>query len=78
LSEPRWHPEAIADLESARDWYAVRSPFAARGFLLTLDEAVLAIARRRVVGPSASSVVGATSLAIAIRSRSSTAFSMTA
>jgi toxin ParE1/3/4 len=42
-SEPRWHPEAIRDAESARNWYAARSPFAARGFLLALDAAVNAV-----------------------------------
>ena len=36
----RWHPDAILDAESARDWYAARSPFAARGFLLALNDAV--------------------------------------
>ena len=39
-SELRWHPEAILDVEDARNWYAQRSPFAARGFLLALDDAV--------------------------------------
>ncbi|UCC84308.1 MAG: type II toxin-antitoxin system RelE/ParE family toxin [Gemmatimonadota bacterium] len=43
-SEPRWHPEAVEDAESARDWYAERSPLAARGFLLALREAVAAVA----------------------------------
>jgi hypothetical protein len=37
LSEPRWHPEAILDAEFACNWYAERSPFAARGFLLALE-----------------------------------------
>ena len=41
-SEPRWHPEAIDDAEEARNWYAERSPLAARGFLLALQEAVIA------------------------------------
>ena len=43
LSEPLWHPAAILDAEAARDWYAERSPFAARGFLLALEEAVNAV-----------------------------------
>lgn len=39
-SEPHWHPEALADVENAREWYAQRSPLAARGFLLALEEAL--------------------------------------
>ena len=42
-SEPRWHPDAVEDAVAARDWYAERSPFAARGFLLALDAAVAAV-----------------------------------
>ena len=42
-NEPRWHPDAVLDAEEARNWYAERSPFAARGFLLALDDAVRAI-----------------------------------
>jgi plasmid stabilization system protein ParE len=42
-NEPRWHPDAIKDAETARNWYAERSPFAARGFLLALDAAVDAV-----------------------------------
>lgn len=42
-SEPRWHPEAIQEAQEARDWYATRSPLAARGFLLALREAVEAV-----------------------------------
>jgi toxin ParE1/3/4 len=42
-SEPLWHPEASAEAENARDWYATRSPFVARGFLLALEEAVAAV-----------------------------------
>ncbi len=42
-NEPRWHPEAVLDAEEARNWYAERSPFAARGFLLALDDAVKAV-----------------------------------
>ena len=38
-----WHPDAILDAEAARDWYAERSPLAARGFLLVLDDAVSAV-----------------------------------
>lgn len=33
----------MQDAETARDWYAERSPFAARGFLLALDAAVTAV-----------------------------------
>jgi plasmid stabilization system protein ParE len=43
LSEPTWHPAAIADAEEARNWYAERSAFAARGFLLALDQGIEAI-----------------------------------
>ncbi len=43
LNEPQWHPEAILDAEFARNWYAERSPFAARGFLLAVDDAVNAV-----------------------------------
>lgn len=39
-SELIWHPEAIADAEEARNWYAERSPLAARGFLLALDQGI--------------------------------------
>jgi plasmid stabilization system protein ParE len=42
-SEPRWHPDAVEDAVAARDWYAERSPFAARGFLLALDSAIAAV-----------------------------------
>lgn len=42
-SEPRWHPAASAEAEEARNWYAARSPLAARGFLLALEEAVQAV-----------------------------------
>jgi plasmid stabilization system protein ParE len=42
-NEPRWHPEALADAEEARNWYAERSPLAARGFLLALDQGINAI-----------------------------------
>ena len=42
-NELRWHPEAILDAEDARDCYTERSPFAARGFLLALDDAVKAV-----------------------------------
>ena len=43
LSEPRWHPDALEDAADARDWYAQRSPFAARGFLLALEDAIAAV-----------------------------------
>jgi plasmid stabilization system protein ParE len=39
-NEPQWHPEVILDAEDARNWYTERSPLAARGFLLALDDAV--------------------------------------
>ncbi|MBI2994403.1 MAG: hypothetical protein HYY48_09565 [Gammaproteobacteria bacterium] len=42
-NEPHWHPEAILDAQDARNWYAERSPFAARGFLLPLDDAMAAV-----------------------------------
>ena len=50
-NEPRWHPEAVLDAEEARDWYASRSPFAARGFLLALDDPVRAILLAPERGP---------------------------
>ena len=43
MSEVRWHPDAILDVELARDWYAEQSPFAARGFLLALESALEAV-----------------------------------
>jgi plasmid stabilization system protein ParE len=43
-SEPQWLDEAIADAEQAREWYAARSPLAARGFLLELQAALGAVA----------------------------------
>ena len=49
-NEPRWHPDAIKDAETARNWYAERSPFAARGFLLALDAAVDAVVEAPHVG----------------------------
>jgi plasmid stabilization system protein ParE len=42
-NEPIWHPEALSEAEDARNWYADRSPLAARGFLLALEEAVTSI-----------------------------------
>lgn len=42
-SELLWHPDAILDAEAARNWYAERSPLAARGFLLALSDAVEAV-----------------------------------
>lgn len=42
-SSPRWHVEALDDAERARDWYAARSPLAARGFLLEVANAVTTI-----------------------------------
>lgn len=45
LTEAHWYPEAILDAERARNWYAERSPFAARGFLLAVDVAVTAVVK---------------------------------
>jgi plasmid stabilization system protein ParE len=42
-SDLRWHPEAVVEAEEARNWYAARSPLAARGFLLELEAAVTAV-----------------------------------
>ena len=42
-SEPRWHPEAFEDAQEARNWYAKKSPLAARGFLGELASAVEAV-----------------------------------
>lgn len=42
-SELNWHPEALAEAEAARDWYAARSPLAARGFLRELEAAAGAV-----------------------------------
>lgn len=53
MSEPRWHPEAVREVEEARDWYAERSPLAARGFLLELEkpiDTVLAAPNRSPMG----------------------------
>jgi len=43
-SEPLWLEAALVDAEEARNWYAERSPLAARGFLLELQAAVVAVA----------------------------------
>ncbi|MDA2933861.1 type II toxin-antitoxin system RelE/ParE family toxin [Acidobacteria bacterium AH-259-D05] len=43
MSEPHWHPEAIVEAEEAQNWYAERSPLAARGFLLALEESIAAV-----------------------------------
>ena len=42
-SELRWHSEAVEDAYQARDWYAERSPLAARGFLLSLVDAIVTV-----------------------------------
>jgi plasmid stabilization system protein ParE len=42
-NSPAWHPEALVDIREARDWYAERSPLAARGFLKALESAVQAV-----------------------------------
>ena len=44
----------MLDAEEARNWYAERSPFAARGFLLALDDAVRTILLAPERGPSES------------------------
>lgn len=36
-------PQAIEDIENARDWYSVRNEGAARAFLSEIDQAVTAI-----------------------------------
>jgi len=38
--EVRFHPEAADEVETARRWYAERSPAAAETFLVELDLAV--------------------------------------
>lgn len=35
-----FHPEAVHDIEEARDWYRKRNPRAEEGFLLDLNHAV--------------------------------------
>jgi plasmid stabilization system protein ParE len=39
----RFHPEAVAEAERSRDWYAQRSPRAAQGFLDELSKAFASI-----------------------------------
>lgn len=39
-----FHPDATAELESNSDWYAERSPCAARDFLVAIDVAMTSIA----------------------------------
>ena len=41
----------MLDAEEARNWYAERSPFAARGFLLALDDAVRAVMLAPEIAP---------------------------
>lgn len=54
-NDPLWHPSALEEAAGARDWYAERSPQAARGFLLALEDALQAVMmapeRWPVVGP---------------------------
>ena len=38
-----FHPDATAELESSADWYAERSPTAARNFLVAVDVAIASI-----------------------------------
>jgi plasmid stabilization system protein ParE len=52
--EPRWHPAAVLDAEEARNWYAARSPLAARAFLRSLEAAIDAVAEAPARWPSAS------------------------
>jgi plasmid stabilization system protein ParE len=40
LSEPEWHPAAIAEAEQAKHWYAERSHLAAHGFLLAPEQGI--------------------------------------
>jgi len=35
-----FHPEALQEAEAARDWYAERSPVAARAFVIELTHAI--------------------------------------
>jgi len=42
-NDPRWHPEAVAEAERARDWYAEKSPKAAHNFLVALEAALAAV-----------------------------------
>ena len=39
-----FHPDATRELESSADWYAERSPDAARGFAIEIDAALKKIA----------------------------------
>ena len=39
-----FHPGAAEDLETSTDWYAERSPSAARSFLVAVDLAITSIA----------------------------------
>ncbi len=50
-NEPRWHPDAFKDAEGARNWYEERSSLAARGFLLSLEHAVQAVAESPMTWP---------------------------
>ena len=40
-----FHPSATAELGASADWYASRSPAAARGFVLGIDAAIKKIER---------------------------------
>ncbi len=42
-NEPVWHPDAIVDAEEAKAWYAERSPLAAHGFVLAVEQAIGAV-----------------------------------
>lgn len=39
----RFHPDAVAEAEEAREWYAERSLQAAAGFLDELDQAIASV-----------------------------------
>lgn len=51
-NEVRWHVEALEDARNARDWYAERSPLAARGFLLELTGALNAVLEAPTMWPA--------------------------
>jgi plasmid stabilization system protein ParE len=40
MTRVEFHPDAVAEARSARQWYAERSPLAASAFLTELDRAI--------------------------------------
>jgi plasmid stabilization system protein ParE len=46
-----FHPEALAEVERARDWYQERNPSAARAFLRELEHGISRIAESPTHGP---------------------------